>query len=108
MQASAEKKKAVSSRRRENGHETKPYEFADLSAYSLKQRLLIRAADRVFYLLIGLIGGTTRFEVEGSEYFASVKSSGHIPIYASWHNRVLLATYFFRHRRIVVMTSRKF
>ena len=30
------------------------YEFADLSDYSFKDRLLIRVADLVFYLLINL------------------------------------------------------
>ena len=39
------------------------YEFADLSDYSFKDRLLIRVADLVFYFLINLIGLTARFEV---------------------------------------------
>ena len=39
------------------------YEFADLSDYSFAERLKIRAADLVFFLLINLIGLTARFEV---------------------------------------------
>ncbi|HVG37880.1 MAG TPA: hypothetical protein VM870_01265, partial [Pyrinomonadaceae bacterium] len=83
-------------------------EFADLSAYSLKERLLIRAADRVFYHLIKFIGRTTRFTVEGREHLEEVERRGHLPIYTSWHNRVFLATYFWRERDIVVMTSQSF
>ncbi|HEX8710197.1 MAG TPA: lysophospholipid acyltransferase family protein [Pyrinomonadaceae bacterium] len=82
--------------------------FADLSSYPLKKRLMIRAADLVFYFLIGLIGRSVRFEVEGREHLAAASGDGRVPIYTFWHNRVFLATYFFRHRGIVVMTSQSF
>jgi hypothetical protein len=84
------------------------YAFASLSSYSLKDRLLIRGADLVFFLLIKLIGRTIRFEVEGWDNWEAASRDGKIPIYTFWHNRVFLATYFWRHRRIVVMTSRSF
>jgi lysophospholipid acyltransferase (LPLAT)-like uncharacterized protein len=84
------------------------YTFADLSAYPFKQRLLVRAADLVFYLLIKIIGRTTRFEVEGREHWERATEGGGLPIYTFWHNRVFLSTYFWRRRRIVVMTSRSF
>ncbi|MEJ7618394.1 MAG: lysophospholipid acyltransferase family protein [Pyrinomonadaceae bacterium] len=84
------------------------YRFADLSAYSFKQRLLIRIADRVFHTIILLIGRTTRFEIEGWENYEQVGRAGHVPIYTSWHNRVFLAAYFWRHRQMVVMTSQSF
>ena len=84
------------------------YAFASLSSYSLKHRLLIRGADLVFFLLIKLIGRTVRFEVEGWDNWEAASRDGKIPIYTFWHNRVFLATYFWRHRRIVVMTSRSF
>ena len=82
----------------------KAYKFADLSEYSLKQRFLIRCADLVFYLLIKIIGWTTRFEVRGLEYFEQVEQ----PIICFWHNQIFLGTYFFRNRGIVVMTSQSF
>jgi hypothetical protein len=82
--------------------------FASLSAYTFKQRLLIRAADLTFYVLINLIGRTTRFEVEGWEHWEASTRDGRQPIYTFWHNRVFLGTYFFRRRGIVVMTSRSF
>jgi len=84
------------------------YTFASLSSYSLKDRLLIRSADLVFFILINLIGRTVRFEIEGWDNWEAASRDGKIPIYTFWHNRVFLATYFWRRRRIVVMTSRSF
>jgi len=84
------------------------YTFASLSSYSLKDRLLIRSADLVFFILINLIGRTVRFEIEGWDNWEAASRDGKTPIYTFWHNRVFLATYFWRRRRIVVMTSRSF
>lgn len=84
------------------------YSFARLSTYSFKDRILIRAADLAFFFLIKLIGRTVGFEIEGWENWEAASSNGKIPIYTFWHNRVFLATYFWRHRRIVVMTSQSF
>jgi len=84
------------------------YEFADLSDYSFKDRLMIRAADLVFFLLINLIGLTARFEVIGWENHDRAESNGGLPIYVFWHDRIFLTTYWWRKRRIVVMTSRSF
>jgi hypothetical protein len=84
------------------------FSFADLSDYSLKQRLLIRAADLAFFVLIKLIGASTRWQIEGWENWEAASNDGHHPIYTVWHNRVFLATRFFRGRHIVVMTSQSF
>ena len=84
------------------------YTFANLSSYSLKDRLLIRGADLVFFLLIKLIGRTIKFEIEGWDNWDAASRDGMIPIYTFWHNRVFLATYFWRRRGIVVMTSQSF
>ena len=84
------------------------YEFADLSNYSFVDRLKIRAADWVFYLLINLIGLTARFEVIGWENHEKVEANGGLPIYVFWHDRIFLTTYWWRNRRIVVMTSQSF
>ena len=81
---------------------------ADLSAYSLKQRFLIRLADWTFYLLIKIIGKTVRIETEGAENYAAVEQAGKLPIICFWHNRIFLGTYFHRNRRIVVITSQSF
>src|SRR6266446_6867390 len=87
---------------------TRAYSFADLSSYSFKDRWLIRAADLAFFVLIKLIGRTVKFEVEGWEHWEAASRDEKIPIYTFWHNRVFLSTYFWRRRRIVVMTSQSF
>lgn len=84
------------------------YEFADLSDYSFKERFLIRAADLAFYFLINLVGWTARFEVSGWENHEKAEAGGGLPIYVFWHDRIFLTTYWWRNRRIVVMTSRSF
>ena len=84
------------------------YSFADLSTYTFKERMMIRAADLAFFIAIKLIGSTVRFEVHGWENWEAASRNGKIPIYAFWHDRVFLATYFWQRRRIVVMTSRSF
>jgi len=84
------------------------YEFADLSEYSFKERLLIRVADLAAYLLINLVGLTARFEVTGWENHNKAEAGGGLPIYVFWHDRIFLTTYWWRNRRIVVMTSRSF
>jgi lysophospholipid acyltransferase (LPLAT)-like uncharacterized protein len=81
------------------------YAFADLSDYSFKDRLLIRAADLAFYFLIRFLGATAKFEVEGWENHDAVTDSGGLPIYVFWHERIMMTTYWWRHRKIVVLTS---
>jgi lysophospholipid acyltransferase (LPLAT)-like uncharacterized protein len=84
------------------------YKFANLSSYPPTKRLLIRAAGIAFFLLIKVIGRTIRWQVEGWENWKAANCNGQVPIYTVWHNRVFLATYFFRNRSIVVMTSQSF
>ncbi|HEX8284786.1 MAG TPA: lysophospholipid acyltransferase family protein [Pyrinomonadaceae bacterium] len=83
------------------------YRFADLSGYSFGRRLAVRAAGLVFYLLIRALGATARFRVEGWEHWEEANRGGP-PVMAFWHEQIFLTTYFFRLRRIVVMTSRSF
>ena len=83
----------------------KVYKFATLAKYSLKERLLIKAADLTFFAIIRIIGKTIRYEVEGWENFEAIEKAGKLPIYSFWHNRIFSGTYFFRNRGIVVITS---
>ena len=69
---------------------------------------MIRAADLLFFIAIKMIGWTVKLTVEGWENWEAASRDEKIPIYTFWHNRVFLSTYFWRHRRIVVMTSRSF
>jgi lysophospholipid acyltransferase (LPLAT)-like uncharacterized protein len=84
------------------------YKPAPLSAYSLKERCLIRLADWTFFALISLIGKTLSFETENWENYEKAHASNKIPIYIFWHNRIFAGTYFFRNRGIVVITSQSF
>jgi lysophospholipid acyltransferase (LPLAT)-like uncharacterized protein len=106
MQASAERQ-FKGARPKEETVE-RAYAFADLSAYPLKKRLLIRAAGLGFFVVIKLIGLTIRFDIKGWENWEATSRDGALPIYTFWHNRVFLGTYFWRHRRIVAMTSQSF
>lgn len=91
-----------------NRFDRKTDSFADLSSYSFKQRSMIRIADLIFYLLIRIIGRSVRFTVEGMEFHDKIYECGQVPIMTIWHNRILMATYYFRERGIVVMTSQSF
>jgi len=82
------------------------YQKASLAEYSFFERLKIRLTDIAFYTAIRLLGMTVRFEVRGYENLEAIESSGRHPIYACWHDRIFLSTYFWRKRGLVVMISR--
>lgn len=83
----------------------KAYQLSSLTNYSFKDRILIHAADWTFYLLIRIIGGTVRFRTEGWEHVEAIEKQGRKPIFAVWHDRIFLGTYYLRNRGIVVITS---
>lgn len=78
--------------------------FADLSQYTFRQRLIIRAAGWLLYWLMRVIGATMKFEISGGEHV----SASAPQVFCFWHNRIPTATYFWRRRGIVVMSSRSF
>ena len=84
------------------------YQFATLSEYSVKERLLIRLAGIVFFGFIKILGMMTRFEVRGMEHLDAIEDENKLPIICFWHDRILLGTYFFRDRGILVMSSQSF
>lgn len=83
----------------------KPFVPSSLDKYSFRDRLIIRAAETAFYLMIRIIGRTIRFEVEGWENFEAIEKAAKLPIYAFWHDRIFASTYYFRGRGIAVITS---
>jgi lysophospholipid acyltransferase (LPLAT)-like uncharacterized protein len=87
---------------------SRAFQFADLSSYPFRKRLLIRLADIAFYTIIRLIGSTIRYEIEGWENWEAATRNDHQPIYTFWHNRVFASIYFWQKRGIVVMTSQSF
>jgi lysophospholipid acyltransferase (LPLAT)-like uncharacterized protein len=62
----------------------------------------------VGYPLITAIGRTLRWRVQGVEHLDVILASGRQPIMAFWHGRIFPATWYFRGRGIVVMTSENF
>jgi len=60
------------------------------------------------YRLVALLGSTLRWKTEGLEHFDAIVRSGRQPVMAFWHGRILPATYYFRRRGIVVITSENF
>jgi lysophospholipid acyltransferase (LPLAT)-like uncharacterized protein len=58
--------------------------------------------------LIGALGATWRWRVDGLHHYDAIIASGHQPIIAFWHGRILPGTVFFRDRGIVVITSENF
>ena len=60
------------------------------------------------YRLIALLGSTLRWRTEGLDRLEAITASGRQPVMAFWHGRILPATYFFRRRGIVVITSENF
>ncbi len=75
---------------------------------TLAQRFKAASIATVGYPIVALIGRTLRWTVEGREHLDAVAASGRQPIFAFWHGRILPATYFFRRRGIVVITSENF
>jgi lysophospholipid acyltransferase (LPLAT)-like uncharacterized protein len=89
---------------RAEAQEDKFYSFAKLDQYTLKQRLIIRVTGLLLYWLVRTICATVKFEVVGWEHHTESKPL----VYCFWHNRIPTATYFWRRRGIVVMSSQSF
>ena len=72
------------------------------------KRLQVNLIAGVGYPLINALGRTLRWRVEGLEHYDAIVSSGRQPVMAFWHGRILPATFYFRRRGIVVITSANF
>ena len=72
------------------------------------KRLEVALIAAAGYPLVALLGRTLRWRVEGLEHLETIRASGRQPIMVFWHGRILPATYYFRHRGIVVMSSLNF
>ncbi len=73
--------------------------------FTLKRRLKAGVIGILGYFFISLIGRTLRWQAEGDSYLEEVYRSGHRAIFTFWHGRIFPATYYWRNRGIVVMTS---
>ncbi len=75
---------------------------------SRSKRLQVAAIAALGYPLIKAHGHTLRWRVEGMHHFDAISAAGSQPVMAFWHGRILTATYYFRRRGIVVITSENF
>ncbi len=72
------------------------------------KRLQVAAIAGLGYPLINVLGHTLRWRVEGLHHYDAIVASGRQPVMAFWHGRILPATFYFRRRGIVVITSENF
>jgi len=75
---------------------------------SLSKRAQVAAIAGLGYPLINALGHTLRWRVEGLQHLDTIVASGRQPVMAFWHGRILPATFYFRRRGIVVITSENF
>jgi len=57
------------------------------------------------YIAIAIIGRTVRWKTVGDSNLDEILQSGNRAIFTFWHGRIFPATYYWRNRGIVVMTS---
>ena len=69
------------------------------------QRIWIAAVTWVGARMVGWIGRTLRWESRGDEHLERIYCSGKRAIFTFWHGGIFPATWYWRHRGIVVMTS---
>jgi lysophospholipid acyltransferase (LPLAT)-like uncharacterized protein len=75
---------------------------------SRSKRLQAKLIASVGYRLVSALGATLRWKTEGLEHYDAIVAGGRQPVMAFWHGRILPATYYFRRRGIVVITSENF
>lgn len=75
---------------------------------SALKRFQVAAIAAVGYPLINALGHTLRWRTEGLPHLDAIRASGRQPVMAFWHGRILPATFYFRRRGIVVITSENF
>src|ERR671912_2427181 len=72
------------------------------------KRIQIATIAGLGYPIISALGHTLRWRIEGLHHYDAIVASGRKPVMAFWHGRILPATYYFRRRGIVVITSENF
>jgi lysophospholipid acyltransferase (LPLAT)-like uncharacterized protein len=72
------------------------------------KRLEAALIAAVGYRIVAALGSTLRWRTSGLDHFDAIVARGRQPVMAFWHGRILPATYFFRRRGIVVITSENF
>lgn len=95
---------------------SKSLNFASISSYSLKDRILIRLIDYSLYVFMKILGKTIRFDTsqksenyhEGWKCMERFTTEKPLCIAVFWHDRILLTTYFWRFSNYAAMVSESF
>jgi lysophospholipid acyltransferase (LPLAT)-like uncharacterized protein len=82
-----------------------PTIFCSGVVLSLLDRFKITLISTLGYWIIRIIGGTLRWEVIDWQNLEQVHDAGKRWVLAFWHGRIFMATYYFRNKGIVVLTS---
>src|SRR5919199_6486229 len=72
------------------------------------KRLQAKLISALGYPLLGLLASTWRWRTDGADEFEAFMRGSRPPVLAFWHGRIMPATYYFRRRGIVVITSENF
>jgi lysophospholipid acyltransferase (LPLAT)-like uncharacterized protein len=72
------------------------------------QRAKAAAIAGAAYPVVGALGSTWAWSIDGADHFDGLLRAGRPPILALWHGRILPATLYWRDRGIVAMTSQNF
>jgi lysophospholipid acyltransferase (LPLAT)-like uncharacterized protein len=76
--------------------------------FTLWQRVQIAAIARLGSLAVGLIGRSLRWQVYGLKNWASLERENIQVIFTFWHSEIFAATWYWRRRNILVLTSQNF
>lgn len=72
------------------------------------ERFQIFLAAGIGYWVTQMIGRSLRLEINGWEHWQAARHAGKGLIYTFWHREICAATWFWRKRGIIVMTSQNF
>ena len=75
---------------------------------SPRKRAEVAAIATLGYPVVRALTSTWTWKVSGAEHVDTITKSGHHPILALWHGRILAATPYFANRGIVAMASENF
>jgi lysophospholipid acyltransferase (LPLAT)-like uncharacterized protein len=75
---------------------------------SRRKRAEVAAIATLGYPVVRALTSTWTWKVSGAEHVEAITASGHQPILALWHGRILAATPYFQRRGIVAMASENF
>ena len=74
-------------------------------SFTRSDRFKAKLIGWIGYFVISVIGRTVRWQSVGDSHLDEIHKAGHRAIFTFWHGRIFPATYYWRNRGIVVMTS---